>query len=553
MHISANIICKQLKDFVQYKEYNPEIGDSYFATSEKDEDTDDNILKPCIGILIILFFIVGSFLVILITLILMVIYLYTKRWDRKLTKISESIKSNKASKSKIVGIAFTSWILYIYIVILDLLAVNTKHTSIQVPDMLPVLLIIVLVVDCIAMFIIICALVCILSIIICSLCDCCKKRKDEKRYSLCKLYKKSEYLFLALSTLGPMLSLLIHIPYIAIAFLNDAYHASSIFVAYTVIAFILFGAVELTYGTCQRALIESKYTKIKLKKILFEEKLVNLMAKRVSGNGSIRSVRLDNVKIAFNSKEETALKLEYYLTIKEQKLKIDSITITSDQQPQEWDTFKNNLSNAKLDIEHNISDGESDQVTRKCTTKYGNDQTSQSSVELLINKTVKQLEVTAVTEVGMCIKLKEATLDIQGGKLLELPNNSCLCCAKTNWHIICIFGTLIPSFVVILLLLIAMVTAVLVTIPVHNAFSDAPNRLVGFYQIVVVFVGAYVLYRSFFKRQPTIETAVEDRMEHVDPNTEDGNDHDKWKQLSKEERVAEFYTRVVDIVAKHKT
>ena len=203
MHISANIICKQLKDFVQYKEYNPEIGDSYFATSEKDEDTDDNILKPCIGILIILFFIVGSFLVILITLILMVIYLYTKRWDRKLTKISESIKSNKASKSKIVGIAFTSWILYIYIVILDLLAVNTKHTSIQVPDMLPVLLIIVLVVDCIAMFIIICALVCILSIIICSLCDCCKKRKDEKRYSLCKLYKKIGIFILSIINTRP--------------------------------------------------------------------------------------------------------------------------------------------------------------------------------------------------------------------------------------------------------------------------------------------------------------------------------------------------------------
>ena len=536
---------------MQYKKYNPEIGDSYFATSEKDNTTDD-ILKPPIGTIIIVFFAVSSFLVILITVILMVIYLYTKRWDRKLTNISELIKSNKASKSKIVGIAFTSWILNIYIFCLDTLALttvinNAKKTSILVPDHLFVpLTYTVFSIGLLAILIM--GVFCGLSIR--SLCDCCeypycicssccpsKCSSPRSWYNCC--FKDKEYLFLALSTLGPMLSLLFHIPYIAIAFLNDAYHASSIFVAYTIIAFILFGAVELTYGTCQRALNESKNHEVNLEKIVFEKSV-----KLTANNDSNKTI--NTVKIALNVTHNTVLKLEYS-EIKQQQLKIDSIMLLpSEQQEGECNVFLDNLYtyNAQLTIKH---DGNNpDQVKCKCTTEFKGDETS--SIELNIKQT-EQLEVTDFNKERKSIKLKEATLDIQGGKLLRLGLHCWPSCSKTNGGITCIFVPLIPLFVLILLALIVMVTAVLVTIPVHNAFSDAPNRLVGFYQSVVVFVGAYVLYRSFFKRKPTIETAVEDRMKHVDPKTKDGNE--KWKQLSKEERVAEFYSRVVDIVANY--
>lgn len=63
-------------------------------------------------------------------------------------------------------------------------------------------------------------------------------------------FKNKEYYYLALSIVGPSFSLAIHLPYIMIAFLNDAYHASSVFIVYIIIAFVLFGAIELNYGTC---------------------------------------------------------------------------------------------------------------------------------------------------------------------------------------------------------------------------------------------------------------------------------------------------------------
>ena len=70
-----------------------------------------------------------------------------------------------------------------------------------------------------------------------------------------------EYMCLALSTLGPILSIVIHLPYIAIAYLNDASYATSIFIYYTITVFVLFGVLDLTYGTCQGAIINAKLRK----------------------------------------------------------------------------------------------------------------------------------------------------------------------------------------------------------------------------------------------------------------------------------------------------
>ena len=73
--------------------------------------------------------------------------------------------------------------------------------------------------------------------------------------SKCKLIGRHQYFVLAISTVGPIFTLVIHLPYIAIAYLNDAAYATSTFIYYTIVLFVIFGALELTYGTFQQALI----------------------------------------------------------------------------------------------------------------------------------------------------------------------------------------------------------------------------------------------------------------------------------------------------------
>jgi hypothetical protein len=60
------------------------------------------------------------------------------------------------------------------------------------------------------------------------------------------------FFFLVLSTLGLICCIVTHVPFIAIAYLNDAYHAGSIFAFYTIISLILFAVVELLIVSCQK-------------------------------------------------------------------------------------------------------------------------------------------------------------------------------------------------------------------------------------------------------------------------------------------------------------
>ena len=91
----------------------------------------------------------------------------------------------------------------------------------------------------------------------------------------------------------------------------------------------------------------------------------------------------------------------------------------------------------------------------------------------------------------------------------------------------------------------------LTVIPISKSFSDAPNRLLGFYQTAIVLIGVYLLYRTFFKKKPSLASVVKDREEYI-PTKTTKSDAD-WDLLSKDDKVAEFYTRFVDIVANYPT
>ena len=108
----------------------------------------------------------------------------------------------------------------------------------------------------------------------------------------------------------------------------------------------------------------------------------------------------------------------------------------------------------------------------------------------------------------------------------------------------CIITVLFVPFV---LILIGMTTAALVVIPISRAFSDAPNRLLGFYETVIAVAGIYFAYISFFNKKPTLENAVKKRKKHI---LRQENDSD-WQQLSEDERVAVFYDYVVKLAVQY--
>jgi amino acid permease len=204
--------------------------------------------------------------------------------------------------------------------------------------------------------------------------------------------KGKEYKCLALSTLGPVPSLVVHLPYVAIAYLNDASYATSIFIFYTITVFVVFGTLDLTYGTCQGAII-----------------------------------------------------------------------------------------NAKL----------GDRDGRGCYH----------------------------------------------------------CCLKSEENRRRSFIIIIPLSTLVILVFAGMITAALVIIPISKAFSDVPNRLLGFYQTVIILIGAYLVYRNFFKKKPTLDFVVKERKQMIQTDTVDSDE--KWNQLSKDERVEQFYTRFIDIIANY--
>ena len=122
----------------------------------------------------------------------------------------------------------------------------------------------------------------------------------------------------------------------------------------------------------------------------------------------------------------------------------------------------------------------------------------------------------------------------------------CYCgCPETEKKTKCCAAFGIPVFMLLTLTLIGMVTAALVVIPISKAFTDAPNRLLGFYQTVFVLIGAYFLYKKFLKWKPSLEKAIKNRDNHVQPGKED----EDWKKLSNDAKIEEFYSRFVDIIA----
>lgn len=484
---------------MERKKYNPEIDVNYFAKAER---STDDILSKGVVIYIIVFYIVGFFLTAIITAILVTIYLYTKRWDIRLRKLSDSTKANKYSQAKIFGVATTGLILNLYILSLDIVSVvtlqNENNTVVPEED-LALLPIFVLALGLLATGINVILL-------------------------LSSFYQcfKMAFFFMAISTLCPSFSLLTHLPYILIAFLNDAYHASSVLTFYAVVCFVLFGASELMYGTCQNALINSEHGQFNFEKIIIKHGVMvqkgetQLQGCEVVINltkGTNLKMNFDQVvEVNLNAVTSCELKLKEVVEI----LNGDHITLTPEQ-------------NAECNL---ISTVDHEEAVINCSLQLPND-----------------IEVR-VEERRYMFTVENNALEINEVKLVKQTLHCCPKCSKTKCGILITFMFTIPIFIAILLVLIALLTGFLVLIPINNAFTDTPTRLIGIYQSVAVIVGIYIIYKKFFHKTPSIEKVVKKRETHISP--EQAANHDNWQQLSENERVTEFYSRIANIVANYK-
>ena len=286
-------------------------------------------------------------------------------------------EANKNKPAKILSVSITCFIIIVYALILDIISLATNESDIKEYAVLSALPYIVTVIDILAVAF--CILFCILGF--------CSIKIKRLSGHLCS--------FFAISTLGPTLSLVIHLSYILIAYLNDASYASSLFIYYTTIVFTLFRTLDVSYSTCIGALIYRR-------------------SNPLAGGG-------------------------------------------------------------------HPGEGE-------------------HSFPMFI-------------------------------------------CGKTR--IIVTFVFLIPVFILLILILMGMITAALVVIPINNALSDAPNRIWAFYQIVIVLVGAYFIYKKLFVKKPTIETVVEKSDESIIEGKNQG-----WENISKEEKLNIFYKHIMTIIAR---
>ena len=468
--------------------------------------------------------------VVLITAMLLIMYLYSKRWDRKLRKISSSSKTTKYTQSKIFGIVITGKILNMYILCLDVVAVVTLyHEDVDVPEK-KLASVPYLVVAVTGIALIICGTFLVLSL--CSLCHCCAKLKD------------MEFIFLSLSTLGPMFSVVIHLPYITIAFLNDAFHASSVFIFYTVVSFVLFGALELNYGTCQGALIDSKNGKLMADKIII---------KNPTTLESPNQESLQNLEATICMTHRSKIKLEF-LKVKQQNVNVQSIKLFPvEAQVQRCQTFLENLNegmNITIQFQQSQAGPEMQPLCDvTCELKSLSDEDI-SEVQVQVQRNLT-LPIKGVDRGSDTITFQDnSVLAISDGKLLKHSLHCCPTCTKSKNGIIVWFLLSIPAFVILLLALTVLISSVLVVIPINNSFSDTPDRVFGFYQTSLVLIGAYFFYKKLFKKKPSLEKVVREREKYI-PSDQAGSD-ETWQHLSKDERVTAFYSRIVELVANYK-
>ena len=420
----------QLKNFIQKAKFDPEIDNNYYARSRQDlQNSTGDILSDTTASYILSFYIISFVFTILITALLLNIYRSTKHWDKKLKSLSTISRANKYTQSKIISIAFVTFIINIYTVTLDAVAImSINQSDLQESNVLNSIPKIVVTIDSVAISIWLLFFTLGIGALIhgCTQCICCTD----------PLQNKALYFF-AISTVGPLHSMVIHLPYIFIAYLNDAAYATSIFIYYTITVFILFGSLDLIFGTCLQEII--------------------------------------NEWPASNGKQQQQTQQPTGQPKRPPDQSLDLLELSSDQHRQSLDQ-RDQLQTCLARL-------------KKCWW-YSN---------------------------CRCLQVK----------------------IRTTFR----FAVLILVFTPLIVILMGMVTAAIVVVPISRSLSDAPNRLLGFYQTAIILIGAYIFYKKFIKRKTTIKSVLKNRNKKIFDKDK------KWNEKSDNDKLETFYEHLIKIVA----
>ena len=264
----AGIPYFQLKLYAQKQSINPEIDDTYSAKGGNGDTWKERLEndKRIAHIIVCAQIFVATFAVIFIGCITAA-RLLPKLCVRNGDEGEQFCQCSESSRIKLVNLfksndtiaiifcsSAISTLINIYVLALDCAAVDYRNKQEDVDlkvihnweslgssyDILYNLPVIVLVFDLIST--VLCGIIVIFSscfLIIRPTSECCFDNREERSaFSACCL---------STSTLSAVFCILMHIPYISIAFLNDAYHAGSMFIYYSLLIFALFVVIELMF------------------------------------------------------------------------------------------------------------------------------------------------------------------------------------------------------------------------------------------------------------------------------------------------------------------
>ena len=178
--------------------------------------------------------------------------------NSKKSQKKEIIKEHTVQRlAVIMSVSINGMMFLLYSIALDAAAIHYRNNSLlsdikiinhrdkggQPYDILYNVPIAILIFDLVAF------IVCIIMLILVAVCFCSQKKSNDG-YSLFTVTPL---------ILGPVFGIITHSPFIAIAYINNAYYAGSIFVYYMVVFFVCFAAIHLTMSACLKSLVKNDH------------------------------------------------------------------------------------------------------------------------------------------------------------------------------------------------------------------------------------------------------------------------------------------------------
>jgi hypothetical protein len=353
-------------------------------------------------------------------------------------------------------------------------------------------------------------------------------------------FSKKWDFFLKLSSVGPVLILLMHAPFISNAYLVDAFHASSVFIYYSAVILIGFLLLKkIAIHTCLSSVWQAKHAKwgksMKDTKVTLCHGTLTFSKTK----GGSKTVQLIGGDLTLTCDEAILVRRKQIIG-NDIKVKKGELTLSNNNA-----NFESMDSVEELYIEEGT-------LHLKHTQWYLDDGETAIDVE-------KGTKIKLAKGGTLKVSYKEAngehSLVLQEGKLMG-KGSRCIGCTKCLSSVPGAASCFISATIVMILVFLSLLGVLafyFVLIPINMSISNAADRLVGINHSFFVIVGALFAYKTLFKSpEPSgIQEALKERKK---PLTEGARKKPgaQWASLSDKEKLNEFYGIVVDIVTHYR-